>query len=132
MKNNHSFILLNVVFLALGFISFFLHINFFDSHNLDFQKVLKGTYIFSWAFSFLLSTSLFVLNLKNILKFQIGFLYLFSVFLKLGLYFFMFGNLLELEIFTSFIMKINLLIPLFLALIFEVIILSKILNNTHQ
>ena len=132
MKGGFSLIILFIIFLVIGFLSFFIQTFCLDFKSLNFREFLTFTYVFFYSFSSLILTILFFIHEKTSLKFQIGYIYLFTVFIKLGLYFIVFQNQLGIEILSNFIVKINLLIPMFLTLFFEVIFLAKILKKSAQ
>ncbi|TXD83931.1 hypothetical protein ESY86_07770 [Subsaximicrobium wynnwilliamsii] len=73
-----------------------------------------------------------VLSGKKILKQQLGYAYLPTLFVKVGLFYLLFKNsIFELANLTL-IERLNLLIPLFLFLILEVILMARILAKNNN
>ncbi len=86
-------------------------------------------YWFHGTFSLLLC--LLILRFSAVKKMdQLGFIYLGSVLLKILIYAILFHSILFGEISLSSRQSANMLIPLFLGIIFEVVFIAKILRNT--
>lgn len=118
-----------VSFLVLCFLSYYIHSNSF----VDFSKTspipLDALYLFHTLFTFLLTLVLSIVLFSKKLEGQLGFLYLASMVLKIILFCIVFkADIFTTQSFTNS-QSLNLLIPMALALFFEILFLSKLLNK---
>lgn len=108
----------------------------YQAHQLLFSQIasispidLKHLYLFFGGFSFALCTLFLVLSKTEKFRYQLGFLYLVSVALKIAIFCAVFSD----AIFSSqsFTNKetVNLLIPMILMIVLEVVFISKLLNS---
>lgn len=113
----------------VGAIGLFFLQNQFLVADHSFTYDLKEVYVFNVLFSIVLALQLLILSKTPKFTGQIGFLYLVSVVLKAALFCWIFREMLFSENGLSKFEAANLLIPLFLALFFEVIFMTKMLKN---
>ncbi|WP_396597649.1 DUF6168 family protein [Dokdonia sp. R86516] len=118
------------VAVATFFISYSLHNYILISIDNTPPYNLRDVYIFH------LSLSLFIVLLFELIiyflkefKDQIGFLYLGSIVLKMMLFFVIFRELLSTSLQLSKTDKLSLLIPIAIFIIYEVMIVVKMLNR---
>ena len=116
-------------FFILAVAGFYVHQFLLEDLAASSPIALQHLYAFFGFFSLCLCVLLYVLSKTQKFRDQIGFLYLVSVAVKIAFFCFVFYD----AIFNtkSFTNKesINLLIPMFLMIILEVILLRRILNN---
>ncbi len=117
-----------VIFFGLIFLLFYSHIFIFKQNGIDaYQNLIIPIYIINTILVIVLLV--FIDLFKNKFKNQIGFIFMASSLLKF-VFFFIFiypsfksdGNLSKIEFITFFI-------PYFYCLLFESIVISKLLNN---
>ncbi|TBN03897.1 hypothetical protein EYD45_07695 [Hyunsoonleella flava] len=111
---------------------YYLHVHVFVSISDKSPVPLDVIYLFNGAFSLLTCSTVLYLSNQQKYNDQIGFLYLASVVLKLVLFFLIFYRpIFKTDAFTN-TESVNLLIPIILFLIIEVILIRKLLNkNSH-
>ncbi len=118
-----------IFFVLVSLVVYFLHtigLSNLASHS---PISLIQVYIFNTVFTVFLCVTAIVLSKTEKYADQIGFLYLGSVVLKVIFFFLLFYKpIFKSDDFTN-IEIFNLLIPIILFLIFEVVVISKILNN---
>ena len=113
-----------LVILAVGVISFFLHSTILGaSKNSDYS--LFNFYLFFAIAAIVIVTGVFFTNLY--LPDKAAYAFLIGMFLKLGLFMMIFLSKAEQELATS--VKINILVPLIIFLILEVLLIYKKLNQ---
>ncbi|WP_460220460.1 DUF6168 family protein [Psychroserpens sp. MEBiC05023] len=117
------------LFLAVIFGAYMVHTNVFVDFASSSPIQLEALYGFHTVFTFLLTLSLSLLLFNNKFKDQIGFLYLASMVLKLLLFCIIFKKYIFNDNSFTNIESFNILIPMLLALFFEMLFLSKLLNN---
>jgi len=118
-----------MLFVVLCATSYYLHTVIFTDLATKSPIGLKAVYSFHFLFTLILVILLLILSYKEKFKDQIGFLYLVSMTLKIALFCFVFkAHIFNGNSFTR-TESVNLLIPMSLALFFEVLFLSKILNG---
>ncbi len=116
-------------FLVLFVLFYVLHANVFVNLAKASPIQLEALYGFHCAFTLLLTLGLALLHFSNKLEGQLGFLYLASMVFKIILFCLVFKNhIFNTQSFTN-TESANLLIPMFLALLFEILFLSKLLNK---
>lgn len=122
-------IVYSISFAVLFFVSLFLHQFVLDSQSVDIRFQLKPIYIFFAIASFLICIIFKSFTLFKKTKEQLGFLYLFTLFIKIILFSIIFYNsIVGLQDITK-IESLNLLIPLLVFLVLEVVFISKLLNQ---
>jgi len=121
-------------FLAFAISMFLGH--YIQTHFLDFSdpfiEFLTASYIFLSGFTILLCFGLFLVHKKKQFQNRLGFFYLFSVGFKIILYGAFFEKQIFGESFDSNKELFNLLIIIVLTLIFEVLFISRLLNNSDE
>jgi hypothetical protein len=121
-----------VVFVALYFIGLYVHQEVLANKGIGLRFSLEKMYLFHAFFSGLICVNLRFASTVDNLTSQIGILYLATFVIKLIL----FGVFLYKPIFTienlTFPERLSLLIPLFIFLLTEVILMVKILNEKDK
>lgn len=116
---------------VLFYVTYFLHSYFSDYYNIAYTFNLRDVYLFHAIGSLLLSITFELLyRLSPSLRDQIGFIYMGSTALKVMLFFIIFSEILLYSASMSKGIKISLLIPMGIFILFEVVIVVKILNRT--
>jgi hypothetical protein len=112
------------------FISYSLHNYLLTSLDSSPPYSLRDVYIFHASLSlfFVLTFELIIYFLKEF-KDQIGFLYLGSIVLKMMLFFVIFRELLSTSLQLTKSDKLSLLIPIAIFIIYEVMVVVKMLNR---
>ena len=131
MKHPFAYYFLAII-LGLGTLGYGIHlfiINFIG-HSLSFS--LRDAYLFLTLFTFLLYVLSLTLNNNHRFYDQLGFVYLWSVALKIILFCLFFYDPLFQEASFSQMDAVNMLIPIFLFLLLEVLFISKLLNQKKR
>ena len=116
--------------LILGFASYFLHLGVLKLLNVELPYNLLNFYLFAGISSLIICLSFITLpQLLPELQDKLGFMFLFSVFGKLLLMALVFKNLLFSDILYSRMERLSMLIPIFLFLFYEALVIIKILNK---
>jgi len=118
-----------IVFGVVSGILYPIHQLFFNSENINFNIVIKESYIFHLLFSLFICVSFQLATLHKKIFSQLGFVYLGTLILKIGLYAITFKTTLFNSSILNLFDKISLLIPVFIYLFLEVYFVSKILNR---
>lgn len=107
--------------------------NFILNHfNVEHPFNLWNIYLFQGIATFILCASFeFISQKSQQLKDQLGFLYLAAMAVKVGLFCIFFQNILFSSLVLSKTDSASLLIPIFLFLFLEVMIIVKILNRNN-
>lgn len=113
-----------LVFLAVGFLVYFVH----NSQVQDLNFSLSKVYMFFTISSFVICALFQLGSIFKKVKEQLGFIYLAAVVVKLVVFGIVFYDSVFVEPLTMK-SRISLLIPLFSLLFFEVFFISKILNQ---
>ena len=116
--------------LILGFASYFLHVGILKLLNVELPYNLLNFYLFAGISSLIICLTFITLpQLLPELQDKLGFMFLFSVFGKLLLMALVFKNLLFSDILYSRMERLSMLIPIFLFLFYEALVIIKILNK---
>lgn len=117
-------------FIIVFAVSFGLHTLVLYATNTQLPYSLLSVYTFHAIFSLIICLAI-ILIAENSTKYndQLGFLYLFTVVFKVAFFSMAFSDVLFSEIVLNKIENLCLLIPIFVFLTYEVVIISKILNN---
>ena len=116
--------------LILGFASYFLHLGVLKLLNVELPYNLLNFYLFAGISSLIICLTFITLpQLLPELQDKLGFMFLFSVFGKLLLMALVFKNLLFSDILYSRMERLSMLIPIFLFLFYEALVIIKILNK---
>ena len=123
-----------VYFLAFAISMFLGH--YIQTHFLNFSdpfiEFLTASYIFFTSITIVLCLGLFFLQKKKEFQHRLGFLYLFSVGFKIILFAAFFKKQIFDQSFDSNKELFNLLIVIGLTLFFEVLFISRLLNNSDE
>lgn len=124
-----SAILKYLLYFSLAFVVIYVFQNFLFKDPEAIRYNLLNVDIFFASISFVICALLRWLSKVDELKTQLGFLYLSTLFIKAFLFFAFFRtSISELEHFTL-LERINLMIPLFIFLILEVVLIARILSK---
>ncbi|EDM45261.1 hypothetical protein SCB49_05627 [unidentified eubacterium SCB49] len=123
-------LLLTGLFILTFCITYGLHFKILEWTNAaPLQYSLINMYIFHAIFSAVICIACtLIANLSSSYKNQIGFIYVFSMVFKASFFGMLFNDILFSDLVLNNIDNISLLIPLFIFLTIEVVIISKILN----
>lgn len=116
-------------FILLSFIGYNVHAMLLANTIDTLPFSLNQAYVFHTVFSLLLCIVFLLLSKGSKYNDQLGFLYLVSVALKIVLFCVVFNEPIFGEKALTKAESVNLLIPMFLFLILEAIIIIKLLNN---
>ncbi|MEJ1221532.1 DUF6168 family protein [Sediminicola sp. 1XM1-17] len=119
-----------VLFGFVLFFGFYAHSFVLRANEIFISLPLFGIYLFHALFSFLICATFHFLSNTERFAGQLGFIYLGSLLLKLLLFVLIFKGPLFQKEEDSLAERISLLVPVFLFLFFEVIIIIKILGRT--
>ncbi|ALM08419.1 hypothetical protein SB49_11800 [Sediminicola sp. YIK13] len=120
--------------LLFGFLfcsGFYTHRFILESNEILIQLPLFQIYLFHGIFSLIICASFQILSSYEKFASQLGFIYLGTFLLKLLLFAIIFNGLLFNNEANSLTNKISLLAPVFIFLLFEVIIIAKILGKAE-
>ncbi len=118
-----------ISFILLTFIGYNVHAKILANTLNSLPFSLYQAYVFHTVFSLLLCIGLLLLSKKRKYTDQLGFLYLVSVGLKIILFCVVFNEPIFGEKALTKSESVNLLIPMFLFLILEAIVIIKLLNK---
>ena len=118
-----------IIFSILYFIQYYFHTNFFEDFADKSPLDLNNVYLFHLFFAFTLVLSFSFLSKTEKFKDQLGFLYLVTLTLKIFLFCVFFRNVIFSDVSLSITQGANLLIPIALPIIFEVVLISKLLKE---
>lgn len=129
LKNILYYTLICGLVLAGGYA---LHNFILNQNNVEHPFILWDIYLFQGIATLVLCIAFeFISQKSEHLRDQLGFLYLGAMALKVGLFCMVFSNILFSSLVLSRIDSLSLLIPVFLFLFLEVLIIVKILNRNH-
>jgi hypothetical protein len=120
-----------LIFIVSAFLVYTGQTRFFTL-NAPFVEFLTASYFFFVSFSIILCFGLHFLQKKKQFEQRLGFLYLFSVGFKIILFAAFFKTQIFNERFDSNKELLNILIIIGLTLVFEVIFVAKLLNNSDH
>ena len=120
-----------LVFTINIFLAYTAQTRFFEL-TIPFTEFLTASYFFFASFTIFLCLGLFFLQKKKRFEQRLGFLYLFSVGFKIILFAAFFKKQIFDQSFDSKKELFDLLIVIALTLIFEVLFVSRLLNNSDQ
>ncbi len=118
-----------LLFGFLLFFGFYAHRFILESNEILIEFPLFQIYLFHAIFSLIICASFQVLSTYEKFASQLGFIYLGTFLLKLLLFAIIFNGLLFNKEANSLTNKISLLVPVFIFLFFEVILIAKILGK---
>lgn len=113
----------------LLFVGFNAHSCILKTNGILVDVPLFQIYLFHSIFSLFICASFQILSIYERFAAQLGFIYLGTFFLKLLFFAILFNGYLFNKEAISFANKISLLVPVFIFLFFEVIIIAKILGR---
>ena len=120
----------SVILLIIYGITLSLHHYIITWTNSTLSYSLTEVYNFQAGFSLLICLNLLIIaNISDKFKEQIGFLYLLTIVLKVLFFSLAFKEVLFSDLALNKTDSLSLLIPVFIFLTYEVVIISKILNN---
>ncbi|MAP81662.1 MAG: hypothetical protein CL526_11310 [Aequorivita sp.] len=112
--------------------SYAVHNFILNQNNVEHPFSLWNIYLFQGIATLVLCIAFeFISQKSQQLRDQLGFLYLGAMALKVGLFCMVFSNILFSSLVLSRTDSLSLLIPVFLFLFLEVLIIVKILNRNH-
>lgn len=118
-----------IVLILFPIFIYYLHSNVLVNIAAEASVPLNRVYLFNGIFSFLICVTALYLTKSKTYSDQIGFLYLASVVLKLISFFLIFYKpVFKVDALTNTQIA-NLLIPIMLFLVFEVVLIRNLLNN---
>jgi len=119
-----------IVIIALAVVSYFLHIGALYMLEVQLPYDLLDFYIFGGVSSLIICLTFITLPaLLPELQDKVGYMFLFTIFGKLFLWALFFKNLLFSETVFSRMERLSMLIPIFIFLIYEVLVIVKILKK---
>ncbi len=120
----------SVILLIIYGITLSLHHYIITWTNSTLSYSLTEVYNFQAGFSLLICLNILIIaNISDKFKQQIGFLYLLTIVLKVVFFSLAFKEVLFSDLALTKTDSLSLLIPIFIFLTYEVVIISKILNN---
>jgi len=119
-----------LIILILGVASYFLHLGVLSVLDVALPYSLINFYLFAGISSLIICLTFITLpQLLPELEDKLGFMFLFSVFGKLLLMALVFKNLLFSDVLYTRMERLSMLIPIFIFLFYEALVIIKILNN---
>lgn len=119
-----------LIILGLGVVFYFLHLGVLNVLNVELPYNLLNFYLFGAISSLIICLTFITLpELLPELHDKLGFMFLFSIFAKLLLLALIFRNLLFSDTVFTRMERLSMLIPIFVFLIYEVLVLTKILKK---
>lgn len=117
------------VFIAVFFATYGLHYAFLQWKEIQLPYTLVNIYLFHAFFSLIICVSMLLISkLSTKYNDQLGFIYLFTMVFKVAFFCMVFYDVLFSDIVLNKIESLHLLIPIFIFLTVEVVIISKVLN----
>ncbi|MFI8377830.1 DUF6168 family protein [Leeuwenhoekiella sp. NPDC079379] len=115
---------------VLGVVSYFLHLAILDFLGVELPYSLLNFYLFAAISSLIICLTFISLpDLVPALHDKLGFMFLFSIFGKLFLLVLVFKDFLFSDVLFSRLERLSMLIPIFIFLVYEVLVIVKILNK---
>ena len=119
-----------LIIVALGVVFYFLHLSILDLLDVELPYNLLNFYLFGAISSLIICLTFITLPvLLPELRDKLGFMFLFSIFAKLFLLALIFKNLLFSDAIFTRMERLSMLIPIFIFLIYEVLVIVKILKK---
>ncbi|WP_031426794.1 DUF6168 family protein [Flavimarina sp. Hel_I_48] len=119
-----------LIILGLGIVFYFLHLGVLNVLNVELPYNLLNFYLFGAISSLIICLTFITLpELLPELHDKLGFMFLFSIFAKLLLLALIFRNLLFSDTVFTRMERLSMLIPIFVFLIYEVLVLTRILKK---
>ena len=119
-----------LIIVALGVVFYFLHLGVLDLLDIELPYNLFNFYLFGAISSLIICLTFITLpELLPELHDKLGFMFLFSIFAKLFLLALIFKNLLFSDTVFTRMERLSMLIPIFIFLIYEVLVIVKILKK---
>ncbi|MEH6658794.1 DUF6168 family protein [Leeuwenhoekiella marinoflava] len=119
-----------LIIVALGVVFYFLHLSILDLLDVELPYNLLNFYLFGAISSLIICLTFITLpELLPELRDKLGFMFLFSIFAKLFLLALIFKNLLFSDAIFTRMERLSMLIPIFIFLIYEVLVIVKILKK---
>ncbi|WP_035899890.1 DUF6168 family protein [Leeuwenhoekiella sp. MAR_2009_132] len=119
-----------VIIAVLFFLGYFLHSYIIETNDLSHPFSLLHIYLFQAIATLIICGSFEILaTFSKRFAEQLGFIYLATMVGKIGLFCLVFNNILFSDIILTKPDSLSLLIPIFIYLFYEVIVITKILNR---
>ena len=128
---NSKIILYPFIFIVLFFLGYNLHSFFLEKLTILLPYNLQKIYLFNAGFSAIVCVNFVLLSSVDKVYQQLGFIYLGTLFLKILLFCGFFYKSLFAEESLTNQEAISLLIPIFVFLLTEVIIVIKMIHKNH-
>ena len=126
-----SIIIYTAIFFCTFLISYSLHEYLLELQEIILPFSLKKVYLFHLGFSMIICINFIALSSIEKVFDQLGYIYLGTILLKLIIFIAIFYKSIFTEETLPFITRISLLIPMFIFLFIEAIIIAKILKKNQ-
>jgi len=120
------------IFFSLFLVTYSLHVFYLDKEQIILSFSLKKVYLFHLVFSLLICINFLIFSTIDKVFQQLGFIYLGTILLKLTLFAIIFYKSIFLGSQLSFTERLSLFIPMFIFLITEAILVSRVLSKNNK